>query len=200
MPVWIGCRLFAEPLDANEWQEGQCWSSWQVTGLRLATGGQGRSMRLLPFAAAATCHSMTLKCQAWSRPVDRVLCRVFPTLADAARVANGLRLRSQQLSALPGSSRADAPLMCPGYDLGCEPNAPSAPHERGAEVELDVAVSPGSGRDGGRAATRRPQGCRSQREAARLGRERARTGLPPPARRRGPASGGPRAERCAADR
>jgi hypothetical protein len=38
----------ADPLDANEWQEGQCRSFWQVRPMMAANRGHLRAMRLLP--------------------------------------------------------------------------------------------------------------------------------------------------------
>jgi hypothetical protein len=50
------CRqeeLDSDPLDANEWQEGQCGASQQVRVPMRAIRSRCSPMRLLPFAAAA---------------------------------------------------------------------------------------------------------------------------------------------------
>ena len=44
--------MYREPLDANEWQEGQYGSSWQVRALMAGVRGHLRAMWLLPFGAA----------------------------------------------------------------------------------------------------------------------------------------------------
>jgi hypothetical protein len=44
---------FDDLLGVNEWQEGQCGSSWQVRWLMPGDHGHLRTMRLLPFAATA---------------------------------------------------------------------------------------------------------------------------------------------------
>jgi len=40
-----GPDVLVDPLDVNEWQEGQCGSFWQVRAPMVVTGGHGRSVR-----------------------------------------------------------------------------------------------------------------------------------------------------------
>jgi hypothetical protein len=50
----------SDPLDANEWQEGQCGSSWHVSVAKPFNGGQSRCTQLLPFGAAVWCCRLVL--------------------------------------------------------------------------------------------------------------------------------------------
>ena len=90
-----GPRASADPLDANERQEGQWRSSTQVRGLMSDDRGHLRAMRLLPFAAAGT--------KSACRPG---LARgMLLTSENTPGIPSDLRLRSRHFSMLPGRSR-----------------------------------------------------------------------------------------------